>query len=290
MTRAGHSECLAQDARGGFRKMIFEKFFFAGKDDVGHIAAGTWFSTDALTKIIDDYVVVLGLGFVFRGDGAVGAENAVENFNEFDHPHLKAGFFQQFTGDALFEGFAELQRAARDGPLATQGFAAAADQQSAVVFNDYASNADDRPFGVFAGRCHNLRVQRPRLSRKQPGRSWELTSCAAVYNTLHEGGRAVGDAGLGKSDTEDGAVIRCPECSTEIDVDEDEVEEGEILSCPECESELEVSQTHPVHLNLISDDEDDDDEEEEKEGAENGDLLKEEKEEDEDEEEEEDEE
>ena len=40
--------------------------------------------------------------------------------------------------------------------------------------------------------------------------------------------------------TEDGAVIRCPECSTEIDVDEDEVEEGEILSCPECEAELEV--------------------------------------------------
>jgi alpha-aminoadipate carrier protein LysW len=58
-------------------------------------------------------------------------------------------------------------------------------------------------------------------------------------------------------------VIRCPECSTEIDVDEDEVEEGEILSCPECESELEVSQTHPVHLNVISDDDDDDDEEEE---------------------------
>jgi hypothetical protein len=52
-------------------------------------------------------------------------------------------------------------------------------------------------------------------------------------------------------------------------VDEDEVEEGEILSCPECESELEVTQTHPVHLNPISDDldeeeeEDDDDEVEE---------------------------
>ena len=40
-------------------------------------------------------------------------------------------------------------------------------------------------------------------------------------------------------------MIRCPECATEIDVDEDEVEEGEILSCPECESEMEVSQTHP---------------------------------------------
>jgi alpha-aminoadipate carrier protein LysW len=45
-------------------------------------------------------------------------------------------------------------------------------------------------------------------------------------------------------------------------VDEDEVEEGEILSCPECESELEVTQTHPVHLNPISDDLDDEEEEE----------------------------
>jgi len=48
-----------------------------------------------------------------------------------------------------------------------------------------------------------------------------------------------------------------------MDVDEDEVEEGEILSCPECESELEVTQTHPVHLNPISDDLDEEDDEEE---------------------------
>jgi alpha-aminoadipate carrier protein LysW len=44
-------------------------------------------------------------------------------------------------------------------------------------------------------------------------------------------------------------------------VDEDEVEEGEILSCPECETELEVSQTHPVALNPISDELEEDDEE-----------------------------
>jgi alpha-aminoadipate/glutamate carrier protein LysW len=87
--------------------------------------------------------------------------------------------------------------------------------------------------------------------------------------------------------TEDGAVIRCPECSAEIDVDEDEVEEGEILSCPECESELEVSQIHPVHLNVISEDLDDEDEEdEEEEIAENGDLPEDEDEEDEEEDEE----
>jgi hypothetical protein len=51
-------------------------------------------------------------------------------------------------------------------------------------------------------------------------------------------------------------VVRCPECATEIDVDEDEVEEGEILACPECETELEVVQIHPVHLNVISDEDD----------------------------------
>lgn len=82
--------------------------------------------------------------------------------------------------------------------------------------------------------------------------------------------------------SEDAAVLRCPECSAEIDVDEDEVEEGEILSCPECETELEVSQTHPVALNPISDDlEEEDDDVDEEEDAdedfdEDGDLPEEE--------------
>ena len=58
-------------------------------------------------------------------------------------------------------------------------------------------------------------------------------------------------------------MTRCPECDTEIDLDEDEVEEGEILTCPECDVELEVTQTHPVHLIAISEDDDEDDEEEE---------------------------
>ena len=95
--------------------------------------------------------------------------------------------------------------------------------------------------------------------------------------------------------SEDGDVLRCPECSAEIDVDEDEVEEGEILSCPECECELEVSQTHPVALNPISDDldeeedeEDEDDEEDDEDDLdEDGDLLEDEDDEDEAEDEEE---
>lgn len=68
-------------------------------------------------------------------------------------------------------------------------------------------------------------------------------------------------------------MVRCPECAVEIDLDEDEVEEGEILNCPECEAELEVVQTHPVHLNVISeDDEDDEEEEEEAEAEGDGDV------------------
>jgi hypothetical protein len=97
-----------------------------------------------------------------------------------------------------------------------------------------------------------------------------------------------------KIESEDGDVLRCPECSAEIDVDEDEVEEGEILSCPECECELEVSQTHPVALNPISDDLEEEEEDEDEEDAEDeddfdedGDLV--EDEDDEDDEEEEDE-
>ena len=61
-------------------------------------------------------------------------------------------------------------------------------------------------------------------------------------------------------------MVRCPKCAVEIDLDEDEVEEGEILNCPECEAELEVVQTHPVHLNVISEDEDEEEEEAETEG------------------------
>src|SRR5215475_9796449 len=109
-----------------------------------------------------------------------------------------------------------------------------------------------------------------------------LTFPAAVYNT--PGGNSLDFRNCrAKTKPEDGAVLRCPECSAEIDVDEDEVEEGEILSCPECETELEVSQTHPVALNPISDeleedDEEDEefDEEEEEEFDEDGDLPEEE--------------
>jgi alpha-aminoadipate/glutamate carrier protein LysW len=93
-----------------------------------------------------------------------------------------------------------------------------------------------------------------------------LTS--AVYNTPSVGS---------KPRKENAAVVKCPECDAEIDLDEDEVEEGEILSCPECDVELEVTQTHPVHVIVISEEEEEEEageesDEEEEEGEDEGDL------------------
>ena len=59
----------------------------------------------------------------------------------------------------------------------------------------------------------------------------------------------------------------CPECETDLDLDEEELEEGEIVSCPECGTDFEVVTKNPLELNpvqeLAEEDEDDADEEDE---------------------------
>ena len=34
--------------------------------------------------------------------------------------------------------------------------------------------------------------------------------------------------------TEEAAMVICPECESDLDIEEDEVDEGEVVSCPEC--------------------------------------------------------
>lgn len=58
-------------------------------------------------------------------------------------------------------------------------------------------------------------------------------------------------------------MISCPECKSEIDVEEEELEEGELLSCLECGSDFEVVSFDPLELKKVGDedaanDEDDD--------------------------------
>jgi alpha-aminoadipate carrier protein LysW len=67
-------------------------------------------------------------------------------------------------------------------------------------------------------------------------------------------------------------MVLCPECDTDLDIEEDEVDEGEIVSCPECGSDFEVVTTEPLELTLVSEEEEDD-QEEEKEESGNGDLA-----------------
>jgi alpha-aminoadipate carrier protein LysW len=64
-------------------------------------------------------------------------------------------------------------------------------------------------------------------------------------------------------------MILCPECDTDLDVQEDEVDEGEVISCPECGTDYEVVTTNPLELKAV---EAGYVEEEEEEEAEDGDY------------------
>jgi len=55
-------------------------------------------------------------------------------------------------------------------------------------------------------------------------------------------------------------MVLCPECESDLDVEEDELDEGEILSCTECGTDFEVVSVGPLELTKISDEEVDADE------------------------------
>jgi alpha-aminoadipate/glutamate carrier protein LysW len=61
-------------------------------------------------------------------------------------------------------------------------------------------------------------------------------------------------------------MVLCPECETDLDIEEDDIEEGDVVSCAECGSDFEVVTVNPLELNKVADededDEDGDDEEE----------------------------
>jgi alpha-aminoadipate carrier protein LysW len=58
-------------------------------------------------------------------------------------------------------------------------------------------------------------------------------------------------------------VVLCPECETDLDIEEGEMDEGEIVSCPECGTDFEVISTNPLDLRTVSDDDEDEEDEEE---------------------------
>ncbi len=56
-------------------------------------------------------------------------------------------------------------------------------------------------------------------------------------------------------------MVICPECETDLDIEEDEVDEGEIVSCPECGSDFEVVGVEPLELSRVEEEDEEDDEE-----------------------------
>jgi alpha-aminoadipate carrier protein LysW len=60
-------------------------------------------------------------------------------------------------------------------------------------------------------------------------------------------------------------MVICPECESDLDIEEDGVDEGEIVSCPECGTDFEVVAVEPLELTRVEDAEVEEDEDEEKE-------------------------
>jgi alpha-aminoadipate carrier protein LysW len=56
-------------------------------------------------------------------------------------------------------------------------------------------------------------------------------------------------------------MVLCPECETDLDIEEDEVDEGEIVSCPECGTDFEVVTTNPLELNRVEEEHGEEEEE-----------------------------
>jgi lysine biosynthesis protein LysW len=52
----------------------------------------------------------------------------------------------------------------------------------------------------------------------------------------------------------------CPECDSDIDIDEMDVDIGDELSCSECGALLRVASDSPLELELADEDEDEDEE------------------------------
>jgi alpha-aminoadipate carrier protein LysW len=65
-------------------------------------------------------------------------------------------------------------------------------------------------------------------------------------------------------------MVLCPECESDLDIEEDELDEGEVVSCSECGTDFEVVTVEPLELARINEDEDDD--EDMKEEDEDGDF------------------
>ncbi len=56
-------------------------------------------------------------------------------------------------------------------------------------------------------------------------------------------------------------AVVCPECDNPLDIDVDDVEEGEVIQCDECGTDLEIVSVEPLELAAVDAEGYDDEEE-----------------------------
>jgi len=67
-------------------------------------------------------------------------------------------------------------------------------------------------------------------------------------------------------------MVKCPDCDSRLDLDEEELDEGDIVTCEECGAELRVMSLDPLELESADEEEEEekdsdlDEEEDEEEG------------------------
>jgi alpha-aminoadipate carrier protein LysW len=54
-------------------------------------------------------------------------------------------------------------------------------------------------------------------------------------------------------------MVTCPECSSQIDIEEEELDEGDLITCDECGAELCVVGLNPLELESMEEEEEDED-------------------------------
>lgn len=63
-------------------------------------------------------------------------------------------------------------------------------------------------------------------------------------------------------------MVMCPDCESDLDLDEGDLDEGDVVECPECGAEFEVVSIGPLELTKMNGDGDDDDDDDTSEGDE----------------------
>src|ERR1700692_1914957 len=82
-------------------------------------------------------------------------------------------------------------------------------------------------------------------TEKSPSTSSNPLTCGERESKYYQGYLRMVSNGSG------GIMVLCPECETNLDVEEEEVDEGEIVSCPECGADFEGVTTTPLELKAV---------------------------------------